>query len=82
MGRLTKKFEALIEPSDYEVLVALSRHFGLSKAAILRLALRDLHEKIQTPANPSAEPLSPILRKPESATPPPELDPFWQDFRR
>jgi hypothetical protein len=79
---LTKKFEALIEPTDYDLLVKLSKHFGLSKAAILRLALRDLNEKIQKPSSPTPDPINPILRKAEADTPPPELDPFWQNFRQ
>lgn len=82
MARLVKKFDTLMEVSDYEKLLQLSAHYGLSMAAIIRLALRDLHQKLQTTeTRRGSYELNPVLQ-PAADAPPPEMDDFWKDFRR
>lgn len=81
MARLVKKFDTLMEVADYEKLLQLSAHYGLSMAAIIRLALRDLHQKLQTAeGGRGVHALNPVL-KPAAESPPPEMDDFWRTFR-
>ncbi len=74
---LDKKFDVLFTQGEYRQLLELSALYSLPMGAIIRLALRDLHQKVGDRESPS----SPFVHS-KPAPPPPELDPFWADFRK
>ena len=47
---LEKLFHVLLTPRMYTELEAHSMHFGLSKGALIRLGIRELFAKLNTPA--------------------------------
>ena len=47
---LEKLFNVLLTPRMYTELEAHSMHFGLSKGALIRLGIRELFAKLNTPA--------------------------------
>lgn len=78
-AKLVKKFDVLMELKEYQRLLQLSENYGISMGAIVRLALRDLYQKIDSTTG-TRQTINPILKNP-AQSPPPEMDDFWRSFR-
>lgn len=78
-AKLVKKFDVLMELKEYQRLLQLSENYGISMGAIVRLALRDLYQKIDSTTG-TRQTINPILKNPIQS-PPPEMDDFWRSFR-
>lgn len=69
----------VLTQTDFDKLSALAQHYDLSRASMIRLALRELYQKINGKGQLVG--LSDPLLNPVEGTVPEEVDDFWKTFR-
>lgn len=75
-----KRFELVMTEPEFKQLDYLAGMYNLSRAAVIRLAVTDLYQRIQNTNSRTQSPRNPILQPPTESLPP-EVDEFWKVFR-
>lgn len=76
-----RRFELVMTGQDFDQLESLAEMYTMSMSAVVRLAVGELYHKVQNTTARSPVGQHPILQPKTDAPPPPEMDPFWRDFR-